>query len=153
MTWDFCEANILSDSSGGFASQIDFLTKAVESLPAQIPGVVEQADAAGRDYRNFVVSTDPPYYSNIPYSDFSDYFYVWLRKMLRSVYPTLLSTMVAPKAEELVANPFRQGGKANAQQFFEDGFREVFTRATAGGGIRTLGSGDSDHGVLRIQTE
>lgn len=129
MTWDFCEANILSDSSGGFASQIDFLAKAVESLPAHIPGVVEQADAAGRDYRNLVVSTDPPYYSNIPYSDFSDYFYVWLRKMLRPVYPTLLSTMVAPKTEELVANPFRQGGKVNAQRFFEDGFREVFTRA------------------------
>lgn len=132
MTWDFCEANILSDSSGGFASQIDFLTKAVESLPAQISGVAEQANAASRDYRNLVVSTDPPYYSNIPYSDFSDYFYVWLRKMLRSIYPTLVSTMVAPKAEELVANPYRHGGKLDAQQFFEEGFRKVFTRARQG---------------------
>ncbi|MBF4998646.1 DUF1156 domain-containing protein [Nocardia sp. BSTN01] len=132
MTWDFCEANLLSNSSGGFASQIDFLTNAVDSLPAQTPGVAEQVDAASREYRNVVVSTDPPYYSNIPYSDFSDYFYVWLRQMLRSVYPNLFSTMVAPKTEELVANPYRWGGKENAQKFFEEGFRQVFTRVRRG---------------------
>ncbi len=74
-------------------------------------------------------SGEPPYYDNIGYSDLSDYFYVWLRRGLRSVYPQLLGTLLVPKVEELVANPYRQGGKRGAQAFFEGGFRSVFARA------------------------
>ncbi len=82
---------------------------------------------------NYVISTDPPYYDNIGYSDLSDYFYVWLRRSLRPIHSNLFSTVLVPKNEELVANPHRHGGKAGAHQFFEDGFREVFrhTRGTA----------------------
>ena len=76
-----------------------------------------------------VISTDPPYYDNIGYSDLSDFFYVWLRRSLRGVYPDLLSTMLVPKAEELVANPYRHDGKDGREAFFEDGFRRVFARA------------------------
>ena len=75
------------------------------------------------------ISTDPPYYDNIGYSDLSDFFYVWLRRSLRSVHPDLLSTLLVPKAEELVANPYRHDGKEGAKEFFEDGFRRVFARA------------------------
>lgn len=73
--------------------------------------------------------TEPPYYDNIGYSDLSDYFYVWLRRILRGIYPTLLATMLVPKADELVANPYRHGGGDNAKSFFETGFRDVFSRA------------------------
>ena len=76
-----------------------------------------------------LISTDPPYYDNIGYSDLSDFFYVWLRRSLRGVHPELLSTMLVPKAEELVANPYRHDGKEGAKEFFEDGFRRVFARA------------------------
>jgi len=76
-----------------------------------------------------MISTDPPHYDNIGYSDLSDFFYVWLRRSLRTVHPELLSTMLVPKAEELVANPYRHGGKEGAKHFFEDGFRRVFARA------------------------
>jgi putative DNA methylase len=76
-----------------------------------------------------VLSTDPPYYDNIVYSDLSDFFYVWLRRSLRSIHPDLLSTLLVPKAEELVANPYRHDGKEGAREFFEDGFRRVFATA------------------------
>jgi putative DNA methylase len=92
-------------------------------------GNARQEDAARRGYQDLVVSTDPPYYDNIGYSDLSDFFYVWLRKSLRSIHPSLLSTMLVPKAEELVANPYRHGGKDGARDFFETGFEHVFEHA------------------------
>ena len=76
-----------------------------------------------------VISTDPPYYDNIGYSDLSDFFYVWLRRTLRSIHPETLSTLLVPKSEELVANAYRHNGKQGARLFFEDGFREVFMKA------------------------
>lgn len=65
--------------------------------------------------------TDPPYYSNVPYADFADFFYVWLRKSMGDVYPNLFATMQTPKKEELVADPYRAGGKEKAAEFFENG--------------------------------
>lgn len=130
MAWDFAEAMPFSESTGGYLGQIKWVSKVIENLPAgQSLTVVEQADAATRSYRGTIVSTDPPYYDNIGYSDLSDFFYVWLRRSLRPVHPALLSTMLVPKAEELVANPHRHGGKDGAKQFFEDGFRSVFAHA------------------------
>ena len=66
-------------------------------------------------------STDPPYYDNIGYADFSDFFYVWLRRSLRPVFPELFATLAVPKAEELVATPYRHGSKDAAEAFFLDG--------------------------------
>jgi len=72
-------------------------------------------------------STDPPYYDNVPYADLSDFFYVWLRRSLQSYYCDLLGTMLVPKAEELVADPFRHGGQQSSRQFFESGMNRVFS--------------------------
>ncbi|MFM9876500.1 MAG: DUF1156 domain-containing protein [Rhodoglobus sp.] len=129
MTWDFAEANPLSDSGGSYASGFRQVVPAIENLGAGVPARVEQADAAHRSYSGLVVSTDPPYYDNIGYSDLSDFFYVWLRKSLQSIYPAVLGTMLVPKAEELVANPARHGGRGGAKSFFEEGFAHVFARA------------------------
>lgn len=131
MIWDFCEANPLSSSSGNMADQWNWVAKVLESLHPAAPGRVSQADAASRSYSGVVISTDPPYYDNITYSDLSDFFYVWLRRTLRAIHPDLLSTMLVPKAEELVANPYRHAGKDGAKAFFESGFRAVFDRARA----------------------
>lgn len=128
MTWDFAEANPLTAAGGGLSAVVQSEVEVLEALVVGQAGEVTQADAATRRY-DAVISTDPPYYDNIGYSDLSDFFYVWLRRSLRPVYPTLLSTMLVPKAEELVANPYRHDGKAGAQQFFEDGFRNVFAHA------------------------
>lgn len=133
MVWDFAEGNPLGESSGSWKVLIDGAQRAFGgvafSTGRTAAGAIEQANASDRPFANFVISTDPPYYDNIGYSDLSDFFYVWLRRSLRDVYPALLSTMLVPKAEELVANPHRHNGKAGAKEFFENGFREVFKNA------------------------
>lgn len=129
MSWDFAEANPLTSSGGGLAAVLQSEVEVLYSLGAGAIGEAIQADAGNRSYSDMLISTDPPYYDNIGYSDLSDFFYIWLRRSLRPTYPRLLSTMLVPKAEELVANPYRHGGKSGAHEFFEDGFREVFRRA------------------------
>lgn len=129
MAWDYAEPSPFSDSSGNFGGQFDRIAEAIERVPASGQAVVGQADASSRSFSNVLVSTDPPYYDNIGYSDLSDFFYIWLRRSLQSVHPDLLGTVLVPKAEELVANPHRHNGKAGAKVFFEDGFRKVFAHA------------------------
>ncbi|MFT4084665.1 MAG: DUF1156 domain-containing protein [Nocardioides sp.] len=128
MLWDFAETRPFGKAAGAFEVSLGNLVKALRDTGGP-PAVVQQADASSRSYDGLVVSTDPPYYDNIGYSDLSDFFYVWLRRSLRAVRPDLLSTMLVPKAEELVANPYRHDGRVGAREFFEDGFREVFARA------------------------
>ncbi|WP_250292274.1 DUF1156 domain-containing protein, partial [Frankia sp. CiP1_Cm_nod1] len=128
MTWDYAEANPLTAAGGGLTAVVQSEAEVLEHLVGRRPGTVQQADAASRSYSGLLISTDPPYYDNIGYSDLSDFFYVWLRRCLRSVHPDLLATMLVPKTEELVANPYRHG-KDDARSFFEDGFRSVFGQA------------------------
>jgi putative DNA methylase len=131
MAWDYAEANVFGSSSGNYTEDVDWVARVLERLPvgAEGRGRAMQADAASTPTAGALLSTDPPYYDNIGYADLSDFFYVWLRRSLRSVYPELLSTMLVPKAEELVANPYRHNGKDGAKAFFEEGFRRVFARA------------------------
>lgn len=130
ITWDFAETYPLGSNTGSFANSYLWTADTVSQLHARGTAEVDQADAATRVFDGkSLISTDPPYYDNIGYSDLSDYFYVWLRRSLRPIHPALLSTMLVPKSEELVANPYRHGGKQGAQTFFEEGFREVFRKA------------------------
>jgi hypothetical protein len=132
MVWDYAEANPFSNSSGNFLGQLKWISKVVERLPASESARVRQLSADAREYSGLVVSTDPPYYDNIGYSDLSDFFYVWLRRCLQDVHPSLVSTMLTPKAEELVANPYRHDGKEQAAEFFVNGFNTVFGRIRQG---------------------
>ena len=129
MAWDFLEVNILGTGSGTWASQVELAAQALEGLVVDTPAFARQQAAQDASRQPFVLSTDPPYYDNVEYSELSDFFYVWLRRTLRSVHPQLLSTLLVPKAEELVANPYRHDGKEGAKAFFEDGFRTVFANA------------------------
>ncbi|CRK54422.1 conserved hypothetical protein [Rhodococcus sp. RD6.2] len=129
MTWDYAEVNPFSGSSGDFSNTIPGTAAVLDRLGSDKKGSALQRDAIESPRHGALISTDPPYYDNIGYSDLSDYFYVWLRRSLRSIHPNLLSTMLVPKAEELVANPYRHGGKDGAHKFFEEGFGEVFRRA------------------------
>lgn len=122
MTWDFAEANPMCESSGNWMAMVDWSWKALAHTPANAPGFAVQADAQTQVVsRSKVISTDPPYYDNIGYADLSDFFYVWLRKSLKPIFPGLYATLAVPKAEELVATPYRHGGKAEAEAFFLDG--------------------------------
>ena len=126
MTWDFVEGNPLSNSTGNFVGQAEYLIRVLNCLPINRMGNVFQNDAQNQLISlNKVISTDPPYYDNIGYADLSDFFYVWLRRTLRSVFPSLYGTISVPKAEELVATPYRHGGKEAAEQFFMDGMTQA----------------------------
>lgn len=128
MTWDFAECNVLSDSTGNFMGAVDWVWKALLGFGPNASGSVIQLDAQNTDLPpGAVVSTDPPYYDNIGYADLSDYFYVWLRRNIKDVYPALSSTIAVPKAEELVATPYRHGGKTNAEAHFLSGMTAAIT--------------------------
>jgi len=128
MTWDFAEGNPFSKSSGNLDASVEWVAEAIESVPANSQGIATQQDAATiSDFSGRVISTDPPYYDNIGYSDLSDFFYVWLRRSLRDVFPELLTTIAVPKSEELVANQFRHGSKQKAERFFLDGMRRTMS--------------------------
>lgn len=123
MMWDFAEANIFSDSTGSWSGQLEWIPKCVEIFPASHTGFVHQADAqSDLGIRNAMISTDPPYYDMIGYADLSDFFYVWMRQALKSTYPNTFKTMLVPKAEELIATPYRfNGSTEKAKEFFEHG--------------------------------
>ena len=126
MIWDYAEPNLLSDSSGGWTTFIDGITKAFSKCFSWVfgdeKGFVQQADAQTQTISlDKVVSTDPPYYDNIGYADLSDFFYVWMRRGLRNIFPKLFATMAVPKVEELVATPYRHGSKEKAEEFFLEG--------------------------------
>ncbi|WP_428851905.1 DUF1156 domain-containing protein [Imbroritus primus] len=126
MTWDFAEGNPFSESSGNWMFNIEWGVKAVQLFPARAGGSVVQQDAQTQTTsKNKLVSTDPPYYDNIGYADLSDFFYVWLRRSLKPIYPSLFATLAVPKAEELVAASYRHGSKEQAESFFLDGMTEA----------------------------
>lgn len=129
MSWDFVEVSPFANAAGDVGVAAATMAKALLNVAPRTSGKADQADASSRTIGQMLISTDPPYYDNIVYSDLADFFYVWLRRTLRSIYPELLATMLVPKAEELVANAYRHGGRKGAEQFFEEGFRKVFANA------------------------
>lgn len=122
MAWDFAESNPFADAGGSLEAAIDKGAMSVRDLPKSGFGCAQQADAQTQAFSiNKLISTDPPYYDNIGYADLSDFFYVWLRKSLRPIFPNLYATLAVPKADELVATPYRHGGKVPAERFFLNG--------------------------------
>ncbi|MEI8042008.1 MAG: hypothetical protein WCL11_11405 [Verrucomicrobiota bacterium] len=129
IVWDFAEPNVFSNSAGDFGITLGNILRIFDNLVSVCGGEVRQLSAEVlMNDRPRLFSTDPPYYDNVPYADLSDFFYIWLRRCLQPVYPQLLGTVLVPKAEELVADQFRQGGKEQAREFFERGMGRVFKR-------------------------
>jgi putative DNA methylase len=129
MSWDFAELSPFS-SVGPWFSVVESIVKALPATaPNGIPGHAFQDNASTQTItRNKTVSTDPPYFDNIGYADLSDFFYVWLRKSLHSILPSLLATISVPKSEELVATPARHGSRERAEKFFLDGMTNAMAR-------------------------
>lgn len=131
MVWDFPEVNILGNIGGTWQGCLRVVTDAMSGIPSGPVGTAhaQQADASTLQATSHaVVCTDPPYYDNVSYADLADFFYVWLRQSIGPIFPSLTGTMLTPKTEELIADPIRHSGKKGAQDFFEDGFRRVFSR-------------------------
>ena len=129
MTWDFAECNFFSESTGNFGGALDWIAKAIVEFRPRNSGELQQHDAQQVTLPfGVVISTDPPYYDNIGYGDLSDYFYVWLRRNTKDVYPSLTGTISVPKAEELVATPYRHGGRVSAEAFFLSGMTDAISQ-------------------------
>lgn len=129
MTWDYSEANALGGMAGDPLTTLRNMMRVLDDLPTKIQGSALQKDSQALLLTSScVVSTDPPYYDNISYADLSDFFYVWLRRSLKPIIPELFATLAVPKAEELVATPYRHGGKEKAETFFLDGMTLVMQR-------------------------
>ena len=121
MTWDFPDVNPFAGAAGDYGVSVEGVIKGM-TVAIEPSGFASQQDAALQFISvDKLVSTDPPYYDNIGYADLSDFFYIWLRRSLRSVFPDLFSTLAVPKAEELVATPYRHGSKEEAEAFFLEG--------------------------------
>jgi putative DNA methylase len=131
MSWDFTETNPFSTQSGSFGNSLDYTSKGVISNAAN-KGIVTQIDARHIDPgRQCVISTDPPYYDNIGYADLSDFFYVWLKRICGEVYPDIFGVIATPKADELIAAPYRHGGKDEAEAYFLHGMTQAISRMVA----------------------
>jgi putative DNA methylase len=129
MTWDFAESNPFADAGGSFATAIDKGSMAIADSPAASIGsvVLLAAQRNSFDPTPSLLSTDPPYYDNIGYADLSDFFYVWLRRSLSGMCPELFRRLTTPKAEELVATPYRHGSQDEAEKFFMQGMGEALS--------------------------
>ena len=137
MVWDYAEANCFASSSGSYAN---FLERQVKGFSALCPqrimdaGVIQDARVIQADATltavpyGAIVSTDPPYFDNIGYSDLSDFFYIWLRYSIGSSMPDLFTTLATPKNDELIASKYRHGDKERAEAFFLDGMRHALSR-------------------------
>ena len=129
MMWDFAENNVFGDVAGDYMVSLRNMAKALDNMPARGHGVgIQQSAQAQSVGSDKLISTDPPYYDNIGYADLSDFFYVWLRRSLKPVFPELFATLAVPKAEELVATPYRHGSKEAAEAFFLEGMTQALRR-------------------------
>ena len=129
MVWDYADINPFAGAGGDFLGVIEGTEKTLQNSPPSERGHATQMDAATQSLSaDCIVSTDPPYYDNIGYADLSDYFYVWLRRTLRPIFPDLFATLAVPKAEELVATPYRHGSREKAEAFFLDGMTQAMHR-------------------------
>ena len=126
MVWDYSEANVFGGMAGDYTTSIGNMMRAIDRMRAHANGEARQlASQSQRWSDSCLISTDPPYYDNISYADLSDFFYVWLRRALKTILPDMFKTSVAPKMEELVAAKHRHASTADAETFFLRGMTEA----------------------------
>ena len=130
MVWDYGENNLFGGAAGDYNTSLMSIVRVMgRTLSSDVPGTAHQGDArTTRAGHTKIVSTDPPYYDNIGYADLSDFFYIWLRRCLKPVFPELFGTLAVPKADELVATPYRHGSKDAAERFFLHGMTRALRR-------------------------
>jgi len=128
MLWGFAEPNVLGNATGCIDAAVFYSYDPLNWMPKSGIGKAGQADAQTiSNLTNKIISTDPPYFNNVSYADLSDFFYVWLRMTLRSIFPSLLATITVPKEEELVATHYRHGSKEEAEKFFLNGMTQAIS--------------------------
>jgi putative DNA methylase len=128
MVWDYVETNPLAGAGGDIAGTAHAVYEVLDRLQCTATGSIQLHDAQSLTHAAApMFATDPPYYDNIGYADLSDYFYVWMRRSLRNIHPELFRRVLTAKAEELVADPYRHGGKDDAEVFFLNGMKKALS--------------------------
>lgn len=139
MRWDFAEGVPLADASGGLEGIFDQIVGTAEdwAVTNQKIGQAISADASDHPFPSdsgAVWFTDPPYYDAVPYADLSDFFFVWLKRMLPG-HPLLRDPFdpanpLTPKDREVVQDETKTfEGRPKDRRFFE----EMMARAFAEG--------------------
>jgi putative DNA methylase len=133
MVWDYAEPNLFGGATGSLDTAFKLTANGIGFQVDRSVGSAIQADAPKNNYpiRPVMISTDPPYYDNIAYADLSDFFYVWLRRSCSEFFPQMFRRLLTPKAEELVATPFRFGSKDAAESFFLNGMSDALSAMRA----------------------
>ena len=132
MVFDYPETNIFSNSSGCFKNMLDWVLLYINSesnnfIPAQFNNISsgDKLQFAPKSLTSVV--TDPPYYDAIAYADISDFFYIWMKRLLSDTYPIVFSTPQTPKIEECTALKHHHGNdENNAEKHFEDTLTNIF---------------------------
>ncbi|MBI2806088.1 MAG: DUF1156 domain-containing protein [Planctomycetes bacterium] len=142
MVWDYVECNPFGMASGNWVDAVDWVVRVIEQLAFGEPGTVRQASAGRLPIEEATISTimtDPPYYDAVPYSELSDFFYVWLKRVLAPTYQSLFSTLLTPKADEMVSHlGTSYPGKRKTAQDYEQSMLKAFSemaRVLAEGGV------------------
>jgi putative DNA methylase len=133
MLWDFVESNPFCAATQNWMAQIEWVAEVPERLPTEVnPGVSIQSDAANIAYEEQgpIIVTDPPYYANIGYADLSDYFYTWLRPLLRDIYPNLFASILVPKDAEMIAGPRFENARDRFEHLLITTLREIRQRCS-----------------------
>jgi putative DNA methylase len=130
MSWEFAECNTFGKSSGDIRTCIKAISSCLENVTVDTPGSAIQQNACEipLDFPSSVISTDPPYFDAVGFADLSDYFYVWQRRTLGEIYPSLYATLSTPKASEIVSVAARHGGKDKASEHFVNQMTAAITR-------------------------
>jgi ribA/ribD-fused uncharacterized protein len=132
MFWDYCEANPFGGSVGSWESMIKCIRSSFDTVKTLSgTGTAELCSATAHvlpDDSVDAVVTDPPYYDAVPYADLSDFFYVWLKRMLRNSFPEAFAGVLSPKELEVV-----QLAERNAKYSYKtkDNFERLMTEAMA----------------------
>ena len=132
MVSDFPESNPFCESSGCALNQLDWVLRYIESESSNSYGA-SFSNASSGDKEQFekkqlsVVVTDPPYYDAIAYGDISDFFYIWMKKILCDIYPLNFATPLTPKTEECTAlRHHHNDNEIEAKKHFENKLTDIF---------------------------
>ena len=129
MVWSYAETSLFSNMAGDYRTSLNSIIKVLLRFSPHSQGSEIQQDAQSAVYpKDAVISTDPPYYDNIGYADLSDFFFAWMNPILKPLFPELFGVLATPKSEELIASPYRHGGKEAAENFFLEGMTAAISK-------------------------
>lgn len=132
LVWDYSEMNSVT-ASEGWCKVLKWTVTSIGSTQLiGIPGTVKRGSATELTYdiKFDAIVTDPPYYDNVGYAILADFFYVWLKRSLGSIYPEHFAASLTPKKSEIVADAMRHGvDRKKARQIYESQMANAFANA------------------------